>query len=297
MKIFRNKKGIDFAIALVVVVLVCLGFLFWQLNVKSKTIERDIGDAQIGLIIAQQDSDKTLFYLDQSAKYAAYDSVFQLGMNSGLANVSEGCGQIYGLYALWNQCDNPEDLTPCFPNFYENFKILLNEKLNDYLDDHPRYLDLRNNFKYSYVDGKLIGAGIKNIESTVYAYQPKTGADPNAGKYSFKPSFSIDFNYDFNKYFRLKELSDKIIVCARTSNTTAARSQCVAGLSDAHTTLLVPDGKYVLVNAEQPEFIYPFSPGSKTTIRFALCYPSGAEAPEVAIPETSSETQNGEAQV
>ncbi len=270
MKIFKSKKGFDWGVLLaVLVVLVCLGFLFFQLNKRIGNFEYDIGDMQIGLMLTQHSADNMLFYLDQSAKYSAYASAYSLAYKGGFVSTADACGGDVQGYAVWNTCKDPGNI--CFPGIFDNFNKITNTELNNYFADYAAIPNaqpfIKDNYIFTAHDNKLTGTAIKNIEMNVAPYKPK-GAIYSAGRYSFKPSFSVDFSYDFSKYFELKDLAADIAKCVSSLPVPGQKEQCVLGkMPTAHFS-----GNYALFDVEQPNYVAPYSK-QPPKIRFGLCLP------------------------
>ena len=281
MKLFKNKKGFDYAILMaLVVVIVCLGFLFVQLNKKTGGLSRDIGDMQIGLMLTQQKADSMLFYLDQSAKYSAYSSALALGNNGGFTVTTAACGGDVQNYAVWNTCQDPE--TICFPGIFDNFNRMINKDINAYFSDYEAMPNtqpfIKGNYIFTVHDSKITGTAIRDIEMNIAPYKPKAEIY-SVGRYSFKPSFSIGFNYDFNKFFELRSLAVEIAKCSNKFLIPDERDQCV--LKSAPKASLSPN--YVFIEIEQPGFASPYS-NQKAVIRFALCVPlKGAPLPQLPV--------------
>lgn len=270
MKIFKSKKGFDWSILLaLLVVLTCLGFLFVQLNKKIGSFDHDVGDMQIGLMLTQHSADSMLFYLDQSAKYSAYASAYSLAYNGGFKSTADACGGDVQGYAVWNTCKDPGNI--CFPGIFDNFNKLMNTELNNYFADYAALPNaqpfIKDNYIFTAHDNKLTGTAIKNIEMNVAPYKPK-GAAYSAGRYSFKPSFSVDFNYDFNKYFEIKDLAADIAKCSNKFPLPGAREACVL----AKAPIAIFAGDYVLLSAEQSGYTSPYVKQSPE-IRLGLCIP------------------------
>jgi hypothetical protein len=58
-----------------------------------------IGQFHLNLLKDIKNSEKTLLYIDQSAKYSAYQTIYDLGKRGGYYEASE-CGEYLG-YNLW----------------------------------------------------------------------------------------------------------------------------------------------------------------------------------------------------
>ncbi|MBW2986641.1 hypothetical protein KY333_04695 [Candidatus Woesearchaeota archaeon] len=286
MRILKSKKGFDYAILFMVVVLICLGFLFWQLNQKDKSFEKDIGDIQIGLAQTQQGADNMLFYLDQSAKYSAYEAAAMLGQQGGYINPNAACGKVIdGSYAAWNTCQDYKNI--CFPNVFNNFKQIFNDKLSkNYLESYnqasPGADFIKDNYLFAIHNKKVTGTAIQNIEMNIAPPQSKN-AQYSAGRYAFKPSFSIDFPYDFNRYFELEKLANSIVSnCANKFTTFADINACAesnfAQWPDKPILKQSKTAKYITIALSKPQFISPYT-GKNMTVQFALCIPHMVPTP------------------
>ncbi|MEM4263912.1 MAG: hypothetical protein QW666_03405, partial [Candidatus Woesearchaeota archaeon] len=251
------------------------------------TFEYNVGDMQISLMLAQQNVDNMLFYLDQSAKYSAHAAAFTLAHNGGHASALNACGGYVQGYAIWNSCKNPENI--CFPDIFNNFNKLVSVNLDQYLiTGYATIIGTQSFIKDNYIftvhDNKLTGTAIKDIEMNVVPYKPK-GKAYSIGKYSFKPSFSVDFNYDFNKYFELRDLAIELAKCAGKFQVPGEREACVLAKAPAASIV----GNYAFLDVEQPEYISPYSK-QFPTIKFGLCIPlipvPPSQAP--AVPSASA---------
>jgi len=286
MRIFKNKKGLDYAIMLMLVALICVGFVFWQLNKKEAVFERDIGDMQIGLAITQQGADNLLLYLDQSAKYSAYEAADLLGQQGGYASPATSCGKrIDNKYTAWNTCQDAGNI--CFPNIFNNFKNILNNNLNNkylsiYRSSIPGMTFPKDNYLFTIHNQKVTGTAIQNIETNIIPYQPK-GAQLSAGRYSFKPSFSVDFPYDFNQYFELNKLANAIVsncvgkFTAFADIKTCAESQ-FAQWPNKPVIKQAKTSPYIVVELSKPTFLSPYT-GKNIGIQYALCMPGMLPTP------------------
>lgn len=270
MRLFKSKKGLDYAISLMVVVLICIMFLFIQLSKKTGGFTRDIGDMQLGLMQSQQEADNMLLYLDYSAKQSAYTTAYLLASNGGFAAASDSCGGDVQGYLSWNACDNPESI--CFPDILGSFNKLMQVTLDAHLaayESQPGAAPfMKDNYIFTLHEGKIIGTAIKDTELSIMPYKPRSGFYFTIGGYSFKPSFSVDFNYTFDKYFELKELAAEAAKCANKFADIAQRNQCVLSKSPASF-----EGKYVFFNMTQPESLSPYT-NQPPEILFSLCVPT-----------------------
>ena len=134
----KSKKGaLPFAITLVIMMVFVLIYAWLMLASKYDAFDKKIGEKQYDLINTYQSAEKTLFYIDQSSKYSAYQSIYDLGQKGGYEN--SDCGNYLG-YNLWINFDEEENLIECYPKkeaIEENFKSIFNTNLNFYLIKYP----------------------------------------------------------------------------------------------------------------------------------------------------------------
>ena len=130
----KNKKGSFFTLIIVVLLVVILTTAFFALRKKQDPSDKFIGERQYVLINTYQEGEKALFYIDQSAKYSSYQAIFELGQKGGHENFD--CGTYHG-YAVWATYDGNKDIKECYPkNVEENFKSILNKRLDEYIKNH-----------------------------------------------------------------------------------------------------------------------------------------------------------------
>ena len=148
--------------AIVIVILIVLINLYIVLIYKQSPLTLNpIGKKQFDLFSTYMKAEGTLFYIDQSAKYALQQSIYELAKVGGISDVeksevltpkeaislpqtiSKKCGRFYG-YSLWYEngdyCFNEDKLK-------QSIELLFNNKLNDYLSKHPSNI-LLENYRY-----------------------------------------------------------------------------------------------------------------------------------------------------
>ncbi len=96
----KNKKGMVFNIMIVIFTVLILTYAFIRLSEKTNKIEREIGVAQIDMIMQIQEGEKALMFIDLAAKMALYQAVFDLQSKGGILE-SKACGSYYG-FNRWN---------------------------------------------------------------------------------------------------------------------------------------------------------------------------------------------------
>jgi hypothetical protein len=200
-----NRKGMVFVITTaVLIVLVVMPMLFIRMSAKKNQFERTLGQTQLDLIDIYQKSEKDLFYVDQAAKYASYESIFALAENGGFTLFGSKCGK-YLDYNLWNKNEY------CFPDYTNNFKAYFSTNFNPYLSSNDLSLI---NYDILLQKDKIIGTAADNF---VYTFKD--------GNYSIKPSFSLNIGYDIDYYVQLRNDAEKLVEkCKRNVNIT----QCIS---------------------------------------------------------------------
>lgn len=136
----KNKKGIMYEFFLFIALIFLVTSAFIVLNKKYDKLPDEIGERQFMIFKAYQQAENSLFYLDQSAKYAAQQSIYDLGQKGYLLNPD--CEEYLG-YKIWNfDKDNGKI---CYPNKEQNIIFLIeifNKNLNKYLSTNPYINDI-----------------------------------------------------------------------------------------------------------------------------------------------------------
>ncbi|TKJ17371.1 hypothetical protein CEE44_02450 [Candidatus Woesearchaeota archaeon B3_Woes] len=184
-KLKTNKKGLDFAVLLALVVVpLALLFLFSQLN-EIKGENKNIGLTQLKLLETAQESENILFYIDQSAKNSVDQSLYLFGQRGGFFQET-GCGR-YKIHSIWETKDKK-----CYPELVLNFKLLFEKELNNYLTNYPEEnIFSDDNYFLTIKEDKIIGEPIKDISLDIINQN-----NDKIGSYLFVPSFAIDANFD-----------------------------------------------------------------------------------------------------
>ena len=220
-KLLKSKKGFDWAFLIAGVTLICLVFLFFQLNKKMEHHDKPIGEMQMDMIDLMQKGNNVLFYLDQSARLSACDAIYSLADKGGFS--SPPCGQTLPLleqgpvpvsytYSFWYK-----DKSKCYENadFYAGFKDVFNDKFKSRIDDYNIFKDKYSyvppyNYEFMVTDDLIVGSAIKSIEmKKVSAVAGELGE----ARYVFKPSFAIDFKTGIDDYFSVQSVVDSLISC------------------------------------------------------------------------------------
>lgn len=141
-----NKRGTYILffgmIGMVVGVFIALFF-----SLTDQGGERFLGERHLQVLVADEQAQKFLLYLDQSARYAITEALVDLASHGGFAGESP-CGEYYG-YALWQSAEEKllddgkkvMDLKECYPDSEEgSFSSLLSIHLKTYLAMYPKAL-------------------------------------------------------------------------------------------------------------------------------------------------------------
>ncbi|MFW9876293.1 MAG: C40 family peptidase [Candidatus Thorarchaeota archaeon] len=138
---------------LIIFFFIGLGTFFYYYTISSTKIPtRFLGEFQFNLIKNFQKAEKALFYIDQSVKYAAYQTIYDLGQKGGYEEPD--CGDYYG-YAYWINFDEENNIKRCYPEkgdiekVKESFKSIFNENFNTYLIKYPDVKIQKNNYDLS----------------------------------------------------------------------------------------------------------------------------------------------------
>lgn len=205
----KNKKGaLLFAPMLLILMIVGLIYAYSEISAKYKPFKRGIGEKQFELINTYQKGEKAMFYIDQSAKYSAYQSIYDLAKNGGCIG-----GDIYSKYRLWT-VDSPKP-SICFPSaedskngFFDFFSNMLNDYLSKYEPTKP-LSGISKLYDLSFKDGNLIAAARLYLNMPII--QKKEGLE-SPGTYTINTSFKVNLKkYDFSDYDKLKSRAREVI--------------------------------------------------------------------------------------
>jgi len=235
-----NKKGI-FSPALLVILIIVLGYSFYVLvisEIKDSRFTKKIGGIQSEIIDLYQEAEKISFYVDQSAKQVAYNSIYDLGENGGF--FGEGCGKTKEGYAIWVS----KERTTCYPLEFEiDFMSYFKENLNNLFKLYPERSLLGDNYDIVFKDNKIVGSSKTPFKLTKgkipdnsgkekAPFLDATGAHSGALSedaasdhiiasdyiiYSFDSSFEVLVNYDFNDFKIIKNKVNALIFLCETS--------------------------------------------------------------------------------
>jgi hypothetical protein len=153
------KKGIVYSAFMVIITLILLvSMIIVVISKQNKFDDKSIGEIQIETIKTYQNAEKTLFLIDQAAKYSAYKSIYELAENGGIYIAHEKCGKYMDyqiLYGREEYCDSDTEV---------QFKEVYSKNIDEYLSQIPP----ANSFALQILEGqnqlKIIGVSKNLIE-------------------------------------------------------------------------------------------------------------------------------------
>ena len=127
-KMLKNKKSKIFNVALLVGTIIVTAALLMTINTKlGKSKDFIIGSTQGEILKTYQLSQKILLYTDQSAKYSAYQSIYELAKKGGCNESDDYLG-----YSIWGFDVNSK----CSPDkefAKKKFIPMFSDSLNNFL--------------------------------------------------------------------------------------------------------------------------------------------------------------------
>ena len=148
-----RKAALVFNWMLTFLVIFILTFSFFKFSSKYAKFSV-IGKKQLDLFTTYQKTESALFYIDQSAKYALQQSVYDMARNGGIAETkSDGsCKQFYG-YSTWNDIQKDGNgntiLHACFDEKQINGNLIyfFDKSLSSYLEKYPQKITSAYNYE------------------------------------------------------------------------------------------------------------------------------------------------------
>jgi len=127
----KNKRGNILVLFLTITSIIVFTMLFVSLYTKEKKMTAGIGSEQLKILRAYQKGEKTLLYIDLSARYSAYSSVIELSEKGGI--LYSECGSYNGV-RYWSKIEGnaQKECYPKIDEINENFKNIFEKNLNSY---------------------------------------------------------------------------------------------------------------------------------------------------------------------
>ena len=98
-RVRKNKRGMIFNIAVVIIVIIVLTYGYIRLSSKMD-VKHEIGENPSMLVLKVQQGEKSLIFVDLAAKLALQQALFDLQDKGGVTS-STPCGEYYG-FKMWN---------------------------------------------------------------------------------------------------------------------------------------------------------------------------------------------------
>jgi hypothetical protein len=276
--LLRSKKGLDYAAMMVLIVILCLIYLFIQLQSKVNTFNVRIGEPQMALLNAYQRGENALMYVDQSARYSAFKSLDALAQRGGMAKdecgtIDEGSKKIYA----WSM--HGKDCTASVQP-YDAFSELVNGHMTLYSAKYKDASLPSNNYQVLVQKNSITGTAL--APATVDLKPPTEIREwyigPIAvataelkkaaiGEYAFRPSFTVSAASGLDVYDSLKAAVRVFYDCTNAYSTDDCAK--TATLFSAVRSSSNPD--YLICTAKNPA-VNPY--GAMSDIVFALYAPA-----------------------
>jgi len=219
----KNKRGaLLFAPILVIFMVFGLIYAWSEITARYEKFNARIGERQFGLINTYHLGERYLFYIDQSAKYSAYQGVYDLAKSGGCFAGDKRDG-----YRLWG-IGSPT-LGLCFPSTDDSKNGLLDffkNNLGNYLSSYTPTSAISNiaeAYDLSF-DGKDI-IGIAKLHR-VLPLPEISSVSP--GTYTINPSFRVNLeNYDFSDYDEIRDMALEVLDRCENNGLRRSTKNCV----------------------------------------------------------------------
>jgi len=205
----KSKKSQIFSPGLVIIALLILVEALIILSSKGGIFkEEPLGKRQFDVINTYIEGEGALFYIDQSAKYSAHQTIYDLAKKGGCNSNDKYLG-----YSLWN-FNEKSQCNPGIETAKDNFLVLFSNDLNEFLSKYKSIKIPLNNYKLDFKDNNLIGLAINPLKITIGKETKQIG------EYSIKPSFKVNLNgYDFSDYKKLRLNAEELIKSCKDKDT------------------------------------------------------------------------------
>ena len=182
-----NKKGIGLEWYFLYLALF-LGFVAFFISYSGphKIIQNYIGQYQFSVLSVANRAEKSLFYIDQSAKYSMQQAVYDLARNGGISEIEVSDTEIFAKYGcerfndafVWYQLkktDSGYSKDYCFDEKTVNDNLIysFNKNLNQYFVNYPGSIPT-DNYNYELKNSlEIIGAAIHSLKFDILKDEAK----------------------------------------------------------------------------------------------------------------------------
>ena len=222
----RYKKSQLFGILLVVAAAIVLSTAFIIISGKTSPYRKQVGVRSLNIYKTYQEMEKVLIYVDQSARFSAYNAIFEAAADGGFAGDSE-CGRYSGYNLLNNAA---EDCSLDLADYEKNLKDKILGNLKRYLGMYPvnekrfpgfklEISKLGAGYDLLFDEEDLIGIAEDDV-SIIMSGNDIENVWGVHGKYIIKPSFNVDIGYGVNEYEVLRSQIAVIYECKSESDIT-----------------------------------------------------------------------------
>jgi hypothetical protein len=293
MRILRNKKGLDYATLLMLNVFITVIYLYIQLANKLEPFQVTIGESQIAVLNAYQEGENALLYVDQAAKYSAYQALGDLAQRGGIS--ADACGTLTENEKAINAWTaGGKNIDDCLGRVqpYDAFAALMNKRLDAYLAAYknPHVTLPANNYDILVQDKSVTGTA---IEPAIASLKPPTEIQnyyvgflkvaeavlkkAAIGEYAFKPSFTVAAETKIDAYDTLKTRVKNFYTCTNDRSI----ESCAVELGAA-TARSADNPDYIIVTVKNP-VTNPHG-AALADIALALYAPATAESEQPSEP-------------
>lgn len=194
----KNKKGmgLEWYFLIVAFFIGTMAYFMGYIG-PHKVIGNYIGQYQFEIIKASNKAEKSLFYIDQSAKYSLQQAIYDLAQNGGFSEIDsyeeidtsgitdetteqskKGCGKFSGAnvwYEIKKDSTGEYTQIPCFDEKFltTNLEYRFNKNLNKYLSNYPSNI-LTDNYNYEIRNSlEILGKAVSPLKFSIIKDETK----------------------------------------------------------------------------------------------------------------------------
>ncbi len=279
--LLRNRKGMDYAAMMVLVVALCLIYLYIQLQNKVNAFPARIGESQVAVLNAYQKGESALAYVDQAAKYSAYKALDALAQRGGVKDNECGVIDEQGKkISVWAKQGRPVEDCLSKVRQYDAFNEIVNGHLTIYSSKYKDASLPANNYEILVQKDSVTGTAVS--PARVYLNPPTQVQEwfigpikvaqaelkkAAIGEYSFKPSFTVPLKAELDVYDRLKAEVKVFYACTNAQSV----DDCAKAAAVFSAVRSSANQDYLVCTAKNPA-VNPY--GAMGDIVFALYAPA-----------------------